>query len=655
MINPAVTNGILRVGTSIKSSVDGFNKGVTSFGRETINRSKYKIFKKENTIDRKEKQLEKLDDETEEILRKEGREDLIEKQNGKKGAARLIKKSLIDKPIGFIQGLIKAWFIRNAPVIIDAIETFTKKVRVFLAVVKRIPGAVIGVVGATLNWAKVFTQNLLNFNFADRRKKMEAAQKRFDKEVTDANVTFQELSSVWSREERELDLMLEKLSSNSTIEEAIEYAEEYATKDVDTTDSASPQPQNSMVGPGSSGAGMAGGAAPAATQISSGMGFGGGEWDVFRNTIAQIESKGDYSARGGSGGHYDGRYQMGADAKTDAAKYLGEKNPGHTPEARAAFRADPAMQERYFAAYTLANHEYLMRNPKYQQANKQRRLQILGYAHNQGMKNADTWLNTGEVGHDGFGTKGTVYSDSIAQNFRNQDTSGGLGADMVAKGDQAISAPTEPAVQAPQPANGAGGDMTNVLTADQFNTTDRSVPSPIIKTSGFGMRGGRMHRGIDFAPPNGQRGWYCAYNANGRVSYVGSLSGYGKTVIIQFGNVDLVFAHLASYSVRNGDRYIAGFPIGEIGNTGRSSGTHLHFEARPVGGIGGSGYNPEPYVNGLTFGRMPSNSQRATRTASNITPTKAAALGKIASKPTGGTQVVTNVEVVNQKEIVLVG
>lgn len=648
MMNPAVSNGILRVGASIKSSVDGFNNSATSFGRETIIRSRYKIIQKQSSIGKKEKQLEKLDDETEEILRREGREDLIENQNGKKGAAGLIKKTLIDKPIGFIQGLIKAWLIRNAPAIIDAIETFTKKVRVFLAVVKRIPGAVIGVVGATLNWAKVFTENLLNFNFDDRRKKMEAAQKRFDKEVADANVTFQELSSVWSREERELDLMLEKLSSNASIEESIEYAEEYATKDVDDTASTSPQPQNAMVGPGS---GMAGGAAPAATQISSGMGFADGEWNVFRNTIAQIESKGDYSARGGSGNDYDGRYQMGADAKTDAAKYLGEKNPGHTPEARAAFRADPAMQERYFAAYTLANHEYLMRNPKYAQANKQRRLQILGYAHNQGMGNAEKWLNTGEVGADGFGTKGTVYSDSIAQNFRNQDITGGLSNNALAKGNQAIATPTKP--QAPQPANGSGADMTNVLTADQFNKTDTRSPSPILRTSGFGMRGGRMHRGIDFGT-GGQRGWYCAYNANGRVTHVGSLPGYGKTVIIQFGNVDLLFSHLASYSVRNGDRYIAGFPIGEVGNTGRSSGIHLHFEARPVGGMGGSGYNPERYVNGLTFGRMPSNSQRATRAASNITPARAAALSKIASNPTGGTQVKTNVEIIKQKEVVLV-
>ncbi len=651
MINPAVTQGILRVGSTLKSLGSGFKKSATDFGSQSFKRSKSKIEANAQILENKKQKSTKLDEETEELLRREGREDLIEKNGGKKKASGLLRKNLIEKPVSILKSLIGAWLIRNAPIIIREIEIFTKKVRVFLATIKRLPGAVVSVVGATLNWAKVFVQNLANFDLDDRRKKMEAASKEFDREVKDANVTFGELSTVWGREERELDLMLEKLTTESTITEAIEYADEYASQDIDTG-STQPQPQNPMVGPG---AGMATGAAPAATQISSGMGFGDGEWDVFRNTIAKIESGGDYSARGGSGGHYDGRYQMGADAKTDAAKYLGEKNPGHTPEARAAFRADPAMQERYFAAYTLANHEYLMRNPKYQQANKQRRLQILGYAHNQGMANADTWLNTGEVGDDGFGTKGTVYSDSIAQNFRNQDTSGGLGADMVAKGDQAIAAPTEPAVQAPQPANGASGSMTNVLTAKDFNTTDRSVPSPIIKTSGFGMRGGRMHRGIDFAPPNGQRGWYCAYNANGKVMHVGSLSGYGKTVIINFGNVDLVFAHLASYSVRNGDRYTAGSPIGEIGNTGRSSGTHLHFEARPVGGIGGTGYNPEQYVNGLTFGRMPSNTGRATRTSSNLSPSRASNLGKIASRPTGGTQVVTNVEVFNQKEVVLVG
>ena len=43
----------------------------------------------------------------------------------------------------------------------------------------------------------------------------------------------------------------------------------------------------------------------------------------------------------------------------------------------------------------------------------ERKLQILGYAHNQGMGGAENWITTGVVGSDGFGTKGTKYTDLI--------------------------------------------------------------------------------------------------------------------------------------------------------------------------------------------------------------------------------------------------
>jgi hypothetical protein len=47
-------------------------------------------------------------------------------------------------------------------------------------------------------------------------------------------------------------------------------------------------------------------------------------------------------------------------------------------------------------------------------------LEILGYAHNQGAGGANNWLNTGKVGSDGFGTKGTKYTELIANNFRKK-------------------------------------------------------------------------------------------------------------------------------------------------------------------------------------------------------------------------------------------
>ena len=73
------------------------------------------------------------------------------------------------------------------------------------------------------------------------------------------------------------------------------------------------------------------------------------------------------------------------------------------------------------AGFTKANHTYLMNNPEYANATPQRKLQILGYAHNQGMGGAENWMKTGQVGSDGFGTKGTKYTDALAEEFRKTE------------------------------------------------------------------------------------------------------------------------------------------------------------------------------------------------------------------------------------------
>jgi hypothetical protein len=74
-----------------------------------------------------------------------------------------------------------------------------------------------------------------------------------------------------------------------------------------------------------------------------------------------------------------------------------------------------------FAAFTLANHGYLSSNQTYQsKETTEQKLQILGYAHNQGAGGAAKWLRTGRVGKDGFGTAGTAYSDALARNFKSR-------------------------------------------------------------------------------------------------------------------------------------------------------------------------------------------------------------------------------------------
>ena len=150
------------------------------------------------------------------------------------------------------------------------------------------------------------------------------------------------------------------------------------------------------------------------------MGVTGSQFEIYKKSVGDIESKGSggYSARGGANNHYDGKYQMGEVAKKDAARYLGEPFPGHDPAAREAFRADPEMQERYFKAYTYANYNYMLKDPTFKSASPERKLAILGYAHNQGWAKALDWLNTGEVGRDAFGTAGTKYVDAIEEAFK---------------------------------------------------------------------------------------------------------------------------------------------------------------------------------------------------------------------------------------------
>ena len=219
--------------------------------------------------------------------------------------------------------------------------------------------------------------------------------------------------------------------------------------------------------PGAPGGGQTGTATGAvgASDLYKEIGADAQQWDIFRNTVALIESGGKYDIFGGSGDHYDGRYQMGEAAKIDGSRLAGVEYPGHSDDpnnqARAAYRSNPELQETIFTAFTVANHRYLMGNETYASANVERKLEILGYAHNQGMGGAENWMTTGEVGADGFGTKGTKYTDMIAANFRAQKSGGEL---QVAEGAVEVPSVTPP---------GPGGDPSstpNIQTADPSST-----------------------------------------------------------------------------------------------------------------------------------------------------------------------------------------
>lgn len=97
-------------------------------------------------------------------------------------------------------------------------------------------------------------------------------------------------------------------------------------------------------------------------------------------------------------------------------------------------------------------------------------------------------------------------------------------------------------------------------------------------TSPFGYRWGRLHAGIDLAGPVGMR---VAAPADGTVVEAGWENGYGQMVRIEhdFG-ISTVYGHLSRIMVKRGQKISRGDIIAASGNTGRSTGPHLHYEIR---------------------------------------------------------------------------
>lgn len=104
-------------------------------------------------------------------------------------------------------------------------------------------------------------------------------------------------------------------------------------------------------------------------------------------------------------------------------------------------------------------------------------------------------------------------------------------------------------------------------------------------TSTFGPRsllpGEQFHTGIDIGVPEGTP---VRATASGVVRFVGNTDGYGLRVEIDHGNgVTTLYAHLSEASVVPGQRVERGQTIGKSGNTGASTGPHLHYEIRQNG------------------------------------------------------------------------
>lgn len=134
-----------------------------------------------------------------------------------------------------------------------------------------------------------------------------------------------------------------------------------------------------------------------------------------------------------------------------------------------------------------------------------------------------------------------------------------------------------------------------------MESTLRTIPSgrptaAPMETSSYGFRRdpfngmAAFHAGIDFPGRHGQP--ILAASA-GRVIAAGVRSGYGNCIDVDHGHgIVTRYAHLSGYNARVGDTVTRGQQIGRMGSTGRSTGTHLHFEVR----INGAAVNPRTFL-----------------------------------------------------------
>ena len=143
--------------------------------------------------------------------------------------------------------------------------------------------------------------------------------------------------------------------------------------------------------------------------------------------------------------------------------------------------------------------------------------------------------------------------------------------------------------------------FANWQSRDEQPTGLVSIPSRvpvdnIVVTSNYGYRNDpfrgrrKRHNGIDIAGPIGTPIYATADGVVGRAQWLG---GYGRYVEIEHGgNIQTRYGHMSRLNVAPNQRVRRGDLIGFMGSTGRSTGSHLHYEVR----IAGEPVNPAPFM-----------------------------------------------------------
>ena len=142
-------------------------------------------------------------------------------------------------------------------------------------------------------------------------------------------------------------------------------------------------------------------------------------------------------------------------------------------------------------------------------------------------------------------------------------------------------------------------DATFTLELENSDYGCFNMPSWGPVSSTFGWRHNRYHKGIDIQLRKGDT-VTCAFD--GMVRLAKKQGGYGNVVIVRhYNGLETVYAHLYKIKVKEGDVVAAGGLIGLAGNTGHSTGPHLHFEVRFMGAPVNPHYFISPDYGNLLF------------------------------------------------------
>jgi murein DD-endopeptidase MepM/ murein hydrolase activator NlpD len=138
-------------------------------------------------------------------------------------------------------------------------------------------------------------------------------------------------------------------------------------------------------------------------------------------------------------------------------------------------------------------------------------------------------------------------------------------------------------------------EFEEIVPITLYNVNEGRNWSPVLDkslvTSHFGWRNRRWHKGTDLDLETGDK-IYAPFDGVVRVS--GVHSGYGRTVILRhYNGIETLYGHLSKFNYEPGTFIKAGEVIGRGGNSGRSSGSHLHYETR----FEGNQFDPENIYN----------------------------------------------------------